>query len=134
MQDPFAHTFRVEQLRGCRPETRLLSRGKRGREDGQGHRDRLWRLPALRERKSSGYLAEVVELLTMALGSELAPGRGTDRPRRRARGVGVEQLSDEIEDRLREAVPDVTEVFLDATTSPAGRRPAGPAGTRPWTT
>ncbi len=76
----------------------------------------------------------VIELLTMALGPnsllvaariDLAYG---------LRESDVEQLSDQIEDRLREAVPDVTEVFLDATTSPTGRSPAGPAGTRPRTT
>jgi hypothetical protein len=32
----------------------------------------------------------------------------------------VERASEEIDQRLREAVPDVTEVFLDATTSPHG--------------
>jgi cation diffusion facilitator family transporter len=58
---------------------------------------------------------QVVELLTMALGPNallvaaridlddgLSPGR-------------VEEVSDEIAQRLREVVPDVTEVFLDAT-------------------
>jgi cation diffusion facilitator family transporter len=62
----------------------------------------------------------VVELLTMALGPnsllvaariDLADGlEETD----------VERLSDEIDLRLRDAVPDVTEVFLDATTAPKG--------------
>lgn len=36
----------------------------------------------------------------------------------------VEQASDAIEQRLRDLVPDVTEVFLDATTAPAGSRTA----------
>ena len=58
---------------------------------------------------------DVVELLTMALGpnallvaaridlaDDLPPG-------------DVEQVSDRIDERLREVVPDVTEVFLDAT-------------------
>jgi cation diffusion facilitator family transporter len=62
----------------------------------------------------------VVELLTMALGPnsllvaariDMADGLEDD---------DVERLSDEIDDRLREVVPDVTEVFLDATTAPRG--------------
>ena len=32
----------------------------------------------------------------------------------------IEQLSDEIDERLTQAVPDVTEVFLDATTARRG--------------
>jgi cation diffusion facilitator family transporter len=65
---------------------------------------------------------EVVELLTMALGPnsllvaarvDLADG---------LRESDIEQLSDQIEERLRQVVPDVTEVFLDATTAP--RRPS----------
>jgi cation diffusion facilitator family transporter len=66
-------------------------------------------------------IESVVELLTMTLGPnsllvaariDLADGlEETD----------IEQLSDEIDDRLRQVVPDVTEVFLDATT--AQRRP-----------
>jgi cation diffusion facilitator family transporter len=63
-------------------------------------------------------LDDVVELLTMALGPnsllvaariDLAHGLDED---------DIESLSDEIEERLREVVPDVTEVFLDATTAP----------------
>jgi cation diffusion facilitator family transporter len=62
----------------------------------------------------------VVELLTMTLGPnsllvaariDLADGLRDD---------DIEQLSDEIDERLRSVVPDVTEVFLDATT---GRDP-----------
>jgi cation diffusion facilitator family transporter len=58
---------------------------------------------------------QVVELLTMALGPnallvaarvDLATGLDPER---------VEEVSDEIDERLREVVPDVTEVFLDAT-------------------
>ncbi|HEY7631863.1 MAG TPA: cation diffusion facilitator family transporter [Thermoleophilaceae bacterium] len=58
---------------------------------------------------------KVVELLTMALGPnallvaariDLADGLEPDR---------VEAVSDEIDQRLRDVVPDVTEVFLDAT-------------------
>jgi cation diffusion facilitator family transporter len=57
----------------------------------------------------------VLELLTMALGPnallvaarvDLADGLGPDR---------VEELSDRIDGRLRDVVPDVTEVFLDPT-------------------
>lgn len=58
---------------------------------------------------------EVVELLTLVLGPnalmvaarvDLADNLSADR---------VEEVSSEIDDRLRERVPDVTEVFLDAT-------------------
>jgi len=60
-------------------------------------------------------VVEVQELLTMALGPDtllvaarvdLEDDLGSDR---------VEELSSEIDERLRETVPDVTEVFLDAT-------------------
>jgi cation diffusion facilitator family transporter len=62
---------------------------------------------------------EVLELLTMALGPnslmvaariDLADGLDEDR---------IERVSEEIDERLRETVPDVTEVFLDATPRPA---------------
>jgi cation diffusion facilitator family transporter len=62
---------------------------------------------------------QVVELLTMVLGPnsllvaarvDFAGGLNDDE---------VERISERIEHRLREVVPDVTEVFLDATTSPA---------------
>jgi cation diffusion facilitator family transporter len=62
----------------------------------------------------------VVELLTMTLGPnsllvaariDLAHGLDED---------DIEQLSDEIDKQLSRVVPDVTEVFLDATTSPRG--------------
>jgi hypothetical protein len=36
----------------------------------------------------------------------------------------IERASEAIEQRLREVVPDVTEVFLDATTSPRERSEA----------
>jgi divalent metal cation (Fe/Co/Zn/Cd) transporter len=39
----------------------------------------------------------------------------------------VEEISEEIDRRLREVVPDVTEVFLDATTSPSRHRNRQPA-------
>jgi hypothetical protein len=34
----------------------------------------------------------------------------------------IEELSEAVDRRLREVVPDVTEVFLDATTAPASTR------------
>ena len=77
--------------------------------------------------ESFGEVARVVELLTMVLGPnailvaarvDLSDGLEADR---------VERVSDDIEDAVREAVPDVTELFLDAT--PGGRR--GRAGQRP---
>src|SRR5262249_28102593 len=64
----------------------------------------------------------IVELLTMVLGPnsllvaarvDFADGLEDEQ---------VERASDEIERRMREAVPDVTEVFLDATTAPHDRR------------
>jgi cation diffusion facilitator family transporter len=71
-------------------------------------------------------VAEVFELLTMVLAPNalLVAARidlsdGVDAER-------VESVSDEIETALREAVPDVTEVFLDATA-----RRASSAGTTP---
>ena len=60
---------------------------------------------------------DVVELLTMALGPnallvaariDLSDDLTPDQ---------VEEVSDRIDERLREVVPDVTEVFLDATRS-----------------
>lgn len=73
----------------------------------------------------------VVELLTMTLGPnsllvaariDLADGLEES---------DVERLSDEIDERLREVVPDVTEVFLDATTAPRGAEAARRARARP---
>jgi len=64
---------------------------------------------------------EVRELLTLTLGPnallvgariDLADGLDADR---------VERVSDEIDARLREVVPDVTEVFIDATPPPPVR-------------
>lgn len=65
---------------------------------------------------------KVIELLTMVLGPnsllvaarvDFADGLHEDE---------VERASEAIERRLRDVVPDVTEVFLDATTAPAERR------------
>jgi divalent metal cation (Fe/Co/Zn/Cd) transporter len=71
-------------------------------------------------------IEKVIEVLTMVLGpnSLLVAARvdfadGLDQD-------DVENVSEHIESRLREIVPDVTEVFLDATTSPARARPATP--------
>lgn len=65
----------------------------------------------------------VLEVLTMVLGpnSLLVAARvdyatGLDDAR-------LEAVSERIDERLREVVPDVTEVFLDATTAPRGRQP-----------
>jgi cation diffusion facilitator family transporter len=67
----------------------------------------------------------VLELLTMVLGpNSLLVAARVDF----AAGLGdeqVERASEEIDRRMREVVPDVTEVFLDATTTPSsGRRAA----------
>lgn len=63
----------------------------------------------------------VLELLTMVLGpNSLLVAARVDF----AAGLEdaqVEQASERIDRRLREVVPDVTEVFLDATTTPASR-------------
>jgi cation diffusion facilitator family transporter len=68
-------------------------------------------------------LDKVMEVLTMVLGPnsllvaarvDFAPGLGED---------DVENVSEQIERRLREVVPDVTEVFLDATTARAKTGP-----------
>jgi cation diffusion facilitator family transporter len=65
----------------------------------------------------------VLEVLTMVLGPnsllvaarvDFADGLEED---------GIERVSEAIEHRLREVVPDVTEVFLDATTSPRDAPP-----------
>jgi divalent metal cation (Fe/Co/Zn/Cd) transporter len=81
-----------------------------GRAARPEERDALER--ALRE---FAEVDQVVELLTMALGPnsllvaariDLADGLDPDR---------LEQVSDRIDERLREVVPDVTEVFLDPT-------------------
>jgi cation diffusion facilitator family transporter len=66
----------------------------------------------------------LLELLTMVLGPnsllvaariDFADGLTDDQ---------IESASARIDRRLREVVPDVTEVFLDATTTPAGGRPS----------
>jgi cation diffusion facilitator family transporter len=73
------------------------------------------------ERALRGFsqIEKVVELLTMVLGpNSLLVAARVDF----ADGLEdeeVEQVSEAIDQRLREVVPDVTEVFLDATTAPA---------------
>ena len=63
---------------------------------------------------------DVVELLTLVLGpSSLLVAARIDLANDVPAGH-VEELSDRIDERLREVVPDVTEVFLDATTSRQG--------------
>jgi divalent metal cation (Fe/Co/Zn/Cd) transporter len=71
--------------------------------------------------ESRDEIDRVIELLTMVLGPtsllvaarvDFAAGLTDDQ---------VERASEEIDQRMREAVPDVTEVFLDATTTPRGR-------------
>ena len=67
---------------------------------------------------------EVIELLTMVLGpNSLLVAARVDF----AEGLSdeaVELASERIDERLRDVVPDVTEVFLDATTTPRGLRSA----------
>lgn len=67
-------------------------------------------------------IEKVIEVLTMVLGAnallvvarvDFATGLADEE---------IEQASDAIDRRLREVVPDVTEVFLDATTAPAASR------------
>jgi cation diffusion facilitator family transporter len=64
----------------------------------------------------------VLEVLTMVLGpNSLLVAARVDFADT-LKDEDVERASDEIDRRLREIVPDVTEVFLDATTTPSGRR------------
>jgi cation diffusion facilitator family transporter len=69
-------------------------------------------------------IEKVVELLTMVLGpNSLLVAARVDF----ATGLqdeDVERISERIDQRLREVVPDVTEVFLDATTAPRARTTA----------
>jgi cation diffusion facilitator family transporter len=68
-------------------------------------------------------IEKVVELLTMVLGpnSLLVAARVDFAPG--LRDEDIERVSEQIDRRLREVVPDVTEVFLDATTAPSHGRP-----------
>jgi divalent metal cation (Fe/Co/Zn/Cd) transporter len=82
------------------------------------------------ERVLAGHpdVVEVQELLTSVLGPRaiLVCARLDLRDDINARQI--EQMSDELDQALREAVPDVTEVFLDAT-PPRARRGTAPAPT-----
>jgi cation diffusion facilitator family transporter len=68
----------------------------------------------------------VLEVLTMVLGpNSLLVAARVDFADG-LRDEDVENVSEKVDRRLREVVPDVTEVFLDATTSPSAERaPAG---------
>ena len=72
--------------------------------------------------QESAEIENVIEVLTMVLGpNSLLVAARVDFAAG-LRDEEFERASDAIERRMREAVPDVTEVFLDATTTPAGRR------------
>jgi cation diffusion facilitator family transporter len=60
-------------------------------------------------------IAEVHELLTLVLSPKALLVAARVDLRDDLAGAEVEQISNEIEDQIRDAVPDVTEVFLDAT-------------------
>jgi cation diffusion facilitator family transporter len=60
-------------------------------------------------------ITKVHELLTLVLGPKALLVAARVDLRDDLSGGEVEQISNEIEDEIREAVPDVTEVFLDAT-------------------
>lgn len=64
---------------------------------------------------------DVVELLTMYTGPHSLLVAARIDLHDELSGDDIEQLSDDLEARLREALPDVSEVFLDATTSGGGR-------------
>jgi cation diffusion facilitator family transporter len=60
-------------------------------------------------------ITRVHELLTLVLGPQALLVAARVDLRNDLAGDEIEQLSNEIDERLRDAVPDVTEVFLDAT-------------------
>jgi cation diffusion facilitator family transporter len=68
-------------------------------------------------------VVEVEELLTMVLGPNALLVAARVDLRDDIDADRIERVSTEIEERLREVVPDVTEVFLDAT--PGRRSPSG---------
>lgn len=68
-------------------------------------------------------VVELQELLTLTLGPKALLVAARLDLADHLRGDQIEQLSDEIDERLRQVVPDVTEVFLDAT--PGGGRGLG---------
>jgi cation diffusion facilitator family transporter len=63
-------------------------------------------------------IAEVHELLTLVLGPKALLVAARVDLRDDLAGGDVERISSEIEEQIREAVPDVTEVFLDPTPPP----------------
>ncbi|MGH2882903.1 MAG: cation transporter, partial [Solirubrobacteraceae bacterium] len=65
--------------------------------------------------EESDDIKDVFELLTMVLGPNALLVAARVDFDEDLDDEGVERASDAIERRLREAVPDVTEVFLDAT-------------------
>ncbi len=70
---------------------------------------------------------EVLEVLTMVLGpNSLLVAARVDFASR-LRDDEVERASERVDQRLRQVVPDVTEVFLDATTTPRDQRGDGRA-------
>ena len=64
-------------------------------------------------------IEKVQELLTLVLGPRALLVAARVDLRNDLNGEEVERISSEIEDQIRDAVPDVTEVFLDATPSRA---------------
>jgi cation diffusion facilitator family transporter len=60
-------------------------------------------------------ITKVHELLTLVLGPQALLVAARVDLRNDLAGDEIEQLSNEIDERLRDTVPDVTEVFLDAT-------------------
>jgi divalent metal cation (Fe/Co/Zn/Cd) transporter len=60
-------------------------------------------------------ITRVHELLTLVLGPQALLVAARVDLNDELAGDQVEQVSSEIDERLRDAVPDVTEVFLDAT-------------------
>src|SRR4029079_10178762 len=72
----------------------------------------------------------VQELLTLVLGPKALLVAARVDLRNDLAGDEVERISSEIEEQLRDAVPDVTEVFLDATPSRACDRALACAA--PW--
>jgi divalent metal cation (Fe/Co/Zn/Cd) transporter len=60
-------------------------------------------------------VVELQELLTLTLGPKALLVAARIDLADDLMGDQIEQLSSEIDERLREVVPDVTEVFLDAT-------------------
>ena len=69
---------------------------------------------------------QLVELLTMVLAPNALLVAARIDLEDDLRGDEVEQVASELDEELRRAVPDVTEVFLDATAARRLRRPGSP--------